>query len=365
MRLFQNSALYRGYLPRLRQITQGLTRFEDLKDAFLADRFGAPHFLLPVLTKSNNAFFTNCDDPVLQRAWARENGLAESTPLDEVLLAQIEHHRTEVFYNLDPIRHGSAFLKRLPGCVKRTIAWSAAPTGGADIAGHDLVVSNFPRILKKYNDEGMRTAYFFPAHDPELDALASNEDRPVDVLFVGSYSRHHRRRAALLEAIAEVAGEFTVEMHLERSRMNRLAESPLGAVLPLAAHRRPRAIRRVSSPSIFGRELYSALGRAKIVFNAAIDMAGTDRGNMRCFEAMGAGALLVSDAGQYPEGMIPNETILTYGSPGEALVRIRDALSRPDFARDIARAGHQTVSVRYSKARQMNCFADLVELAGR
>jgi hypothetical protein len=32
---------------------------------------------------------------------------------------------------------------------------------------------------------------------------------------------------------------------------------------------------------------------------------------MRCFEAIGCGALLVSDAGCYPDGMKPDETMET------------------------------------------------------
>jgi hypothetical protein len=70
-------------------------------------------------------------------------------------------------------------------------------------------------------------------------------------------------------------------------RLCRLAESPVGQLLPLAKHRRPQAIRAISRPPIFGRDYYQVLADAKIVLNGAIDMAGTDRGNMRCFEVLG------------------------------------------------------------------------------
>ena len=50
------------------------------------------------------------------------------------------------------------------------------------------------------------------------------------------------------------------------------------------------------------------------MLNGAIDMAGPDRGNMRCFEAMGCGALLVSDVGNYPVGMEAGVTMETYAS---------------------------------------------------
>ncbi len=225
-----------------------------------------------------------------------------SVALDKILLAQIEHHRTEVFYNLDPMRYGSDFVRRLPGCVKVTIAWRAAPSPGADFAAYDRVVCNFPSILRSYQDAGWKTAALFPAHDPEMDAYAANEDRPVDVVFVGGYTRHHRQRAAILEAVAKLRGTRTVAFHLDCSRATRWAESKVGRLVPaVAKFRRPEDIRSVSREPVFGRDLYRVLSRAKIVLNAAIDMAGEDRGNMRCFEAMGSGALWSLTAVATPE----------------------------------------------------------------
>src|SRR4051812_8747918 len=105
MRLFQNSCLYPSYLSHFDQLASGARRFEDRLRIFLNDRFGALHFLQPVLDESPDAFFTNGDDLTLQKYWARENGMPLSSTLEDILVAQIEHHRTEVFYNLDPIRY--------------------------------------------------------------------------------------------------------------------------------------------------------------------------------------------------------------------------------------------------------------------
>src|ERR1700745_3782683 len=115
MRLFQNAGLYPSYLPRLNALARHASGFEGRRRAFLDDRFGALHLLKPVLDGDADTFFTNSDDEILQRHWAQENGLASHTSLEDILLAQIEHHRTEVFYNLDPMRYGSAFVKGFPG----------------------------------------------------------------------------------------------------------------------------------------------------------------------------------------------------------------------------------------------------------
>jgi hypothetical protein len=359
MRLFQNSALYPAYRARLRNLTAGCKSFASMRDVALSDRFGAPHLLQPVLDGDPSGFFTNGDDEPMQRQWAQEQGMVSSSALDDILLAQIEHHRTEVFYNMDPMRFGSPFVRQLPGCVKRAIAWRAAPSPGADFGAYDFVVCNFPSILASYERQGWRSSYFAPAHDPVMDRYAELGKRPIDILFVGGYTRHHRRRAVLLEAVAALAGPFTVAMHLDRSRLTRLAESPIGRLLPLAKHRRPTGIQRVSRAPLFGLDLYQALGQAKIVLNGAIDMAGDDRGNMRCFEAMGCGAMLLSDKGRYPEGMQDGNTLVTYDGVEDAVSKLRQYLVAPDDMARVASAGHSMVREVYSKARQWSAFIQL------
>ena len=360
VRLFQNSRYYPSLRPKIRELTRSYASFAGQMRAFLDFREQAPHTLLPVDRGAEWAFFANGDDIDVQRVWAREHGLNSRASQEDILKAQIEEHRAEVFYNVDATGWGGDFIRSLPGCVKKAIAWHAAPFQNAPLAEYDLVVCNFPSILARLEQQGCRTAYFFPAYDPELAPFAAGRDRVVDVLFVGGYSRHHLKRAAILEAVAQLSGEFNVVYHLDRSRLCRLAESPLGRFLPLAKHRRPQAIREVTREPVFGRDYYEVLSAAKIVLNGAIDMAGADRGNMRCFEALGSGALLLSDQGNYPDGMTDGETIVTYGSPGEAVERIRTYLSAAGERTRIAQAGHEMISTRYSKEVQWKRFEALV-----
>src|SRR6202012_4764776 len=99
----------------------------------------------------------------LQRAWAREQGMPDTSTLDDILLAQIEAHRAEVFYNGDPIWYGPRSRARRPGTVKRTIAWRAAPSPSVDFGRYDLMVGNFESILDSYRKQGRPAAYFTPA----------------------------------------------------------------------------------------------------------------------------------------------------------------------------------------------------------
>ncbi len=75
MRLFQNSALYPSYLARRDKRALQALGFAEQRRIFLENRFGAMHFLQPILNGDADAFFTNGDDNILQRQWARENGM--------------------------------------------------------------------------------------------------------------------------------------------------------------------------------------------------------------------------------------------------------------------------------------------------
>lgn len=360
MRLFQLITVYRNYLPRLKALAGSCPTFDGKRDAFLDDRYGASHILLPVLCSDESAFLTVGNDEAFLQSWAIQEGMRANSDVEDVLLAQIEHHRAEVFYTTDPIRFGNAFLRRLPGCVRRTIAWRAAPSPHLDFFDYDLVISNFPSILADYRSRGARTAPFSPSHDPALDAEASRTDRPVDVLFVGGFSQYHRERALLLERVAALQDRFRIAFHLDGSRLSRLADTPLGLLPPLSRYRRPAAIRRLDRGSAFGRDLYHALGSAKIVLNGAIDMAGKERGNMRCFEAMGAGCLMVSDDGIYPPGFEAGRNFLAYRTIDEAAGMIEGALRGWNGSGALASAGHDMIASQYSKARQWEAFQALV-----
>jgi hypothetical protein len=355
MRLFQNNGLSRGF--RTHRSDELYQSFAAGRSQFLDTRFTASHILLPVLTQSPDAFYTNGNDDRLQMLWAQEQGL-NTDDLEQILLAQIEHHRTEVFYNLDPMRYSSVFIRKLPGCVKTSICWRAAPSGSADFTEYDLVVCNFPSMLETWRQKGCSVAFFFPAHDPAMDVYAGSRSDDLDVIFVGGFSRHHIVRSEALKAVASTAG-IRARFHLEDSRLTRLANF-LRFIPKLGSYRHPKEIRAVRAGPLYGRKLYAALAGARIAFNGSIDMAGADRGNMRCFEATGCGAVLLTDAGRFPEGFVDGETMVTYSSNDQIPGLIERLVLDVAWANSIAEAGCAMVRDRYSKERQWARFQEMV-----
>lgn len=70
----------------------------------------------------------------------------------------------------------------------------AAPSGNANFTEYGAVLANFPSMLDICRSMDCRTEIFFPAIDPVMEEHGHG-DRPIDVLFVGGYSRHHSTRA--------------------------------------------------------------------------------------------------------------------------------------------------------------------------
>jgi hypothetical protein len=355
VRIFQNNGLSRGF--RIRRSDEPRESFTAERARFLDTRFAASHILLPVFSDSPDAFYTNGDDEHLQTLWAREHGL-KTNSLEQILLAQIEQHRTEVFYNLDPMRYGSSFIDKLPSCVKKSICWRAAPSGNADLTKYDLVVCNFQSVLDDWRRKGCKIACFFPAHDPAMDAYAEARREELDLIFIGGFSRHHVKRSEALKAAASASG-IDARFYLEDSRLTRLANF-LPFVPGLGAYRHPEEIRAVRSGPIYGRDAYAALSRTRIVFNGAVDMAGEDRGNMRCFEATGCGAVLLTDSGRYPEGFTDGITMVTYSSIDQIPELIKRLIEDVSWANSVAQAGRDMVKDLYSKERQWTKFQELV-----
>lgn len=357
MKIFQCTTLYSGYLLRLEKLAASTRTFAERQDVFLQDRHGAGHFLKPVLEREACAFQANANDLTHQRMWASEKGLPSGANPKTILLAQIEDHNTEVFYCMDPVAYSSDFVRQLPGCVRRTIGWRAAPTKGADLTAYDLIVSNFPDLLAGYAREGCRVEHFFPAHDPVMDSFAANEDRPLDILFAGSFTRNHQRRTAVLEAIADLRKEYRVSMLLDVSRATRwLSALPI----PFVPMRLPRSVYAVRQAPVYGLDLYRSFGEAKIVINGSIDVTRSMRGNMRCFESMGCGSVMVTDEGRYPDGMVAGVNMSTYTCAADAVSHVRRLLSEPSKMTSYRRSAHEMISTMYSKENQMQRFTVLV-----
>src|SRR5262249_33705654 len=142
---------------------------------------------------------------------------------------------------------------------------------------YDLMLSQLPRIVQSLRSRGVHAEVSHLAFEPAiLDALPADSALDVEVSFVGQVSVDHRQRIALVEAVAR---RFDLKFW-------GLRPDTLPASSPL---------HRCFQGELWGTEMYKALRRSRITLNSHIDLAGREAGNMRLFEATGAGAFLLTD----------------------------------------------------------------------
>jgi len=95
---------------------------------------------------------------------------------------------------------------------------------------------------------------------------------------------------------------------------------------------------------VFGLRYYEVLARSKVAFNSHIDCAEQYAGNMRLFEATGAGACLVTDRKHnLPEMFEPDVEVVTYGSVEECAEKVRYLLEHDSEREAIGAAGQRRV----------------------
>lgn len=359
MKVFQFHSFYADYLSRFYGKNPQILKatYAETISALLADRYHSIHILSPVYSKSTNARFTVGNDKILQEKWAVEHGL-KSRQLSDILLAQIEEFRPDVVYSLDPVRFGSTFLRRLPGCVKLTVCWFAAMGRHEGVAAHNLRICNFPSFLKEWHSVGLRSAYFSPSWDPVMPRRDFGL-RPIDVSFVGQYSHYHKKRNKILEEVCEAFPDRTLRFALLHPRWRRISERRFLNRIPTFIPSLPKKLRRVSTDPVYGVDLYNLFSESKIVLNAAIDLAGDDRGNMRCFEAMGCGAALLSDDGVYPGEMPAGKVLRCFRSSEDAISAIREMLDNSSVTAELAENGLDCMKRHFSKDDQWAKFQDI------
>lgn len=318
------------------------------------------------------------NNPWLQSAWAREQGMAIKHPAHpgsmehralpgwlqrivkplkpalrplarkvglsprlndqdrSILLAQIEQFRPDVILNQD-VFYVDAGLAHQIKTIGRPILIGQIgiqPTLSADWSAYDLMISQLPTVVQSFRTLGVAAELNHLAFEPSiLDVLPEVKTRDIDVSFVGTVSVDHQQRIALLEAVAE---RYSLKLWGNRPR-----------ALPASS-----ALHRCFQGEVWGTEMYQVLQRSRITLNSHIDLVGREAGNMRLFEATGVGAFLLTDHKDNLSTLFaPDAEVGTWRSIDDCLSTIERFLADDSRRTAIARAG-QAQTLRQHTYRQ-------------
>jgi spore maturation protein CgeB len=337
--------------------------FEELRQLVIKDGYASSYILHPALEgKTDEVFYTIWDYERLQYLWAKEYSLL-SYDLTEIKLAQIEEYAPDVLYDFSAFIDRD-FIRKLPR--KSTLlkcCWDGIINEKPEMfPDYDVRIS----LHKPYIDYWRRknkNAFELQAAIPSQWNKYGCEDRPIDILFYGQYyeAMFSHRNHLINELIHYTQDkDWLVNIHLQYPLQKK-------AIIPVRGLRRikkiiypPKFIRQHTKNGIYGDELYSAIGKAKIVINAYTDYNTEYKSNMRLFEAIGCGAFLISEEGNYPEGFIPGVDFYTYTDTESLFSQIEKVLSDWPAHSKIAENTRLKITGMYSKEKQWERFKEHV-----
>jgi hypothetical protein len=284
----------------------------------------------------------------LQASWARENSkklwsMIDYLPpsyiarlpvirdlwrilpsLHKVLEFQIKHFNPEVVYFQDLNFASPSLLKKLRKDGRLVVGQIASPLPPKSrIQLYDLILSSLPNQVEQIQEFGVASDFLPIAFDSRLaKRLESNNQRDIDVSFVGGISRFHNTTIPLLTEVAERCPSLKIFGY----GREQIADEP--------------KLLSVHGGECWGIDMYRILNRSFVTLNRHISISEDYANNMRLFEATGSGALLVTDQKKNLSSYFePGTEILTYETPTEAAEVVNWALKNVDEASKIAQRG--------------------------
>ena len=292
------------------------------------------------------------NSPVLQQAWAREHQpalLQVPTGMQQLLAileAQIRWWKTTVLYVQDINWLPAAFLQHVKPLAEMVVGQNACPLSpGLDLSPYNLLLTSLPHYVGRFRNQGVQAAYFPIGFDQRLlQRHHTHGPRPHALTFVGGLGGHHSQGTQMLEGIAQQ--------------------------LPLQVW--GYGGQQLPTDSILGQrwrgeawadDMYGLLASSQITLNRHIDIAEGYANNMRLYEATGMGACLLTDAkANLPYLFEPDQEVVTYSSPAEAVSKLKQLLAQPDAASAIAARGQARTLKHHTYSQRM---AELVALLQR
>ena len=368
MKLFQCIHKYPPHIPAFEkryQVREKGYTFKQIVQLLLNDGYASTYILNPehIPESNHELFFTIWDYEYLQHLWASENGL-KTKYLSQIKLAQIEAFQPDVFYNHSP-RFDDNFIDKLPkDSGFKKICWDAIITRFPPFhEQYDARLTLFRPFVDYWNSKGLFSAILRPSFINYWDKR-DREARTTDILFYGQYwdafyIHRNERVNDLLQWLEHQPYNAKVHLQITKGRQH-LPDEPLVRDRTRFEKDPPELVRQRASRGIYGDDLYNAIGKAKIALNWFTDWNGLYTDNMRTFEVMSGGALLISEDGIYPKGLIPEEDFLTFQDTNEMFEKIEFVLSLPDQGRSLAEKATQKLRTQFSKSRQWNTFLEVL-----
>lgn len=296
----------------------------------------------------------------LQFLWAKENGVFIDNHdwKRSILQKQIESFQPDVFYSLAP--EWIIQNKDLIEFIKLKAIWKASPIIGVnDLSFFDLALTYGDIYKENLRGVGMNNIHKlnFAFDINTINRLDTNPNLESDLSFSGTYADMFSKRNKLLYSLSkEFYPKYKLRYYLKTSGQSRyffklFPEKILPPVpLRLMAHYRK---------NVFLKEYLESIANSKIVFNCHSDIAQKDKGNMRCFEALGLKRFMLSDKGVYPDYFKDGEHFVSYSNEKDLKDKFQYFIKNDTERNEIAENGFKMIKEHYQPNQVFNQLKEI------
>ncbi len=274
----------------------------------------------------------------LQGKWAEENG----NPRD-ILSAQIDSFKPDVIFLQDL----NVLLPKTDALVVGQCSCPLPPE--SKLRQCHTIFSSFPHYVERFKRMGINGVYNPLAFEPSIIDKCfpgvkkrDNFGRLHDVVFIGGVGNpsHWRNGMETLEMVAREIPKFCWWGYGYET-------------LPSDS-----ALRSKYVGNAWGVDMYQVMLQSKIVLNRHGEVAQGYTNNMRCFEATGCGALMMTERSLNLRDFFEANEAVGYGSPEEAVYLIKRYLENDDERQFIAKNGQQRTLRDHTYAQRMKTVSD-------
>lgn len=200
---------------------------------------------------------------------------------------------------------------------------------------YDLILSALPTIVQQARAWGINAEYLPLGFDARWSrtAVTPTSSRPIDAIFVGSFSRHQPQTIPLLQEVARLVPTLRIYGNA-----------------PPAFFAENGLLSNYAGPA-WGRQMFELLGNSKVVINRHGTIAGEYAVNMRMFEATGCGALLMTENKKNLSSLFEVDVeVLAYEGAAEAAALVKEVLQDTKRLDLIAAAGQRRTLTSHTYA---------------
>lgn len=242
-----------------------------------------------------------------------------------VFLQQVKELRPDVVYIQDVNLLPPRLVAELKSHAKLVVGEIASPPPPRSFfKNYDLLISALPPLVDTFRSWGIPAEYVPLAFDARHTTVSPAHSRPIDAIFVGSFSRHQPNTASLLKAVSRRVPTLQIYGAVDSELLDR------------------EGLRPFYRGEAWGNEMFKLLGSSKVVVNRHGPISGDFAVNMRMYESTGCGAALVTEVkSNLATFFEPGSEVLAYQTNDQAAELTAGLIADPELLDRVARAGQQ------------------------